>query len=141
MLISRETDYAIRILRKLQDGDLHAAGDVARSEYVPEAFAYKILNKLTRAEIVEAVRGNTGGYRLAKDLKSVTVHDLFMALGAQFYLNACLDPNKDCPWRDTHGHCAAHENLSVLQREIGSLLKKLSIQDLLKPRKKTIGAY
>lgn len=139
MLISRETDYAIRILRKLQDEDLHAAGDIARSEYVPEAFAYKILNKLARVEIVEAVRGNAGGYRLMKDLKSVTVYDLFVALGVGFYLNACLDPSKDCPWRDTHGHCAAHENLGVLQREMGELLKGLTIQDLLEPQEKIIG--
>ena len=139
MLISRETDYAIRILRKLQDGELHSSGDVSKSEYVPEAFAYKILNKLTKAGITEALRGHTGGYRLAKDLKDVRVYDLFVALDIGFYLNACLDPDKDCPWKETHEYCVVHENLNVLQNEMAKLLKALSVQDLLTPQEKILG--
>ena len=49
MVITRETDYALRILRALLDGKLHTAGQIAQDELLPQAFAYKILKKLEKA--------------------------------------------------------------------------------------------
>ena len=43
MVITRETDYALRILRALLDGELHTVGQLAQDELLPQAFAYKIL--------------------------------------------------------------------------------------------------
>ena len=57
MVITRETDYALRILRALLDGKLHTAGQIAQDELLPQAFAYKILKKLEKAGLVEVVRG------------------------------------------------------------------------------------
>ena len=48
MVITRETDYALRILRALLDGELHTVGEIAQAELLPQAFAYKILKKLER---------------------------------------------------------------------------------------------
>ena len=63
MVITRETDYALRILRALLDGKLHTAGQIAQDELLPQAFAYKILKKLEKAGLVEVVRGTAGGGR------------------------------------------------------------------------------
>ena len=52
MVITRETDYALRILRALLDGKLHTAGQIAQDELLPQAFAYKILKKLEKAGLV-----------------------------------------------------------------------------------------
>ena len=60
MVITRETDYALRILRALLDGKLHTAGQIAQDELLPQAFAYKILKKLEKAGLVEVVRGTAG---------------------------------------------------------------------------------
>lgn len=51
LVITRETDYALRILRALLDGELHAAGEIAQTELLPQAFAYKILKKLENARL------------------------------------------------------------------------------------------
>ena len=67
MVITRETDYALRLLRVLLDGELHAVRDIAESELVPQAFAYKILIKLSKAGLVRSVRGTAGGFRLCAD--------------------------------------------------------------------------
>ena len=58
MVITRETDYALRILRALLDGKLHTAGQIAQDELLPQAFAYKILKKLGEeaTEIVIAAK-------------------------------------------------------------------------------------
>ena len=56
MLIARETDYALRILRALQDRKLHTVKEITEAQMLPVAFTYKIVKKLA-AGLVEIVRG------------------------------------------------------------------------------------
>ena len=80
MVITRETDYALRILRALLDGKLHTAGQIAQDELLPQAFAYKILKKLEKAGLVEVVRGTAGGCRLSADLTGTSLSGVSMPL-------------------------------------------------------------
>ena len=52
-MITRETDYALRLLRTLRDGERRTAAEAAERELVPQSFAHKILKKLARAGFVE----------------------------------------------------------------------------------------
>lgn len=72
MIITRETDYALRILRVLLDGELHTVGQISQDELLPQSFAYKILKKLDKAGLIDVVRGTAGGCRLAADLSAVS---------------------------------------------------------------------
>ena len=47
MLITRETDYALRMLRVLLDEEKHSAAEMAETELIPVQFAYQILRKLS----------------------------------------------------------------------------------------------
>ena len=62
-MITRETDYALRLLRTLRDGERRTAAEAAERELVPQSFAHKILKKLARAGFVEVARGAEGGCR------------------------------------------------------------------------------
>ena len=46
MFITRETDYALRILRALADGNRRSLSQVCEQQMVPSSFAYKIIRKL-----------------------------------------------------------------------------------------------
>ena len=48
MLITRETDYALRMLRVLLDEEKHSAAEMAETELIPMQFAYQILRKRSR---------------------------------------------------------------------------------------------
>ena len=65
LLITRETDYALRILRALSDGELLTAKALTQKEAVPHQFAYKILKKLEGAGLIRITRG-----RLPADRRS-----------------------------------------------------------------------
>ncbi len=41
MLIARETDYALRILRALQDRKLHTVKEITEAQMLPMVFTYK----------------------------------------------------------------------------------------------------
>lgn len=43
MLITRRSDYAMRIFRALQDEKVHNVREICTKEDIPKAFAYKIL--------------------------------------------------------------------------------------------------
>ena len=131
MVITRETDYAIRILRALLDGELHTVGQLAQDELLPQAFAYKILKKLEKAGLVKVVRGTAGGCRLAADLARTSLYDLMMATGERSDLSACMDPDHQCPWRSSHGGCTVHCKLLEIQEKLDADLRSHSLEEIL----------
>ena len=76
MLITREVDYAMRILRALSDGEQMTAQSISDLHQVPKPFAYKIIKKLSRAGLVSITRGAEGRCSLSADLEQVTLHSL-----------------------------------------------------------------
>lgn len=133
MVINKETDYALRILRALTDGELHTAGQLSQEELLPQAFTYKILKKLERAGLVEVVRGVAGGCRLAvaADLEKTSLYDLMAVMEESSSLTACMDPQFQCPWRGRHGGCAVHGNLMRIQEKLDQELKGHSLREIL----------
>lgn len=131
MVITRETDYALRILRALLDGELHAAGEIAQTELLPQAFAYKILKKLEKAGLLEIRRGTAGGCRLTADLDQTSLYDLMLAMGERSGLSACMEPDYQCSWRSSHGGCGVHCRLLEIQRKLDAELRSHSLREIL----------
>ena len=57
MIITKETDYALRILRVLLDGEKHSVAEMSETELIPNQFAYQILRKLSAGNLVRVSRG------------------------------------------------------------------------------------
>ena len=131
MVITRETDYALRILRALLDGELHTAGQIAQEELLPQAFAYKIMKKLEKSGLVAVVRGPAGGCRLAADLDKTSLYDLMVAMGERSDLSSCMDPDYSCSWRSCHGGCGVHCKLLEIQKKLDTELQSHSLQEIL----------
>lgn len=131
MVITRETDYALRILRALLDGELHTVGDIARAELLPQAFAYKILKKLEKAGLLKILRGTAGGCRLTAELSRISLYDLMIAIGEHSSLSACMKPDYQCPWRSSHGGCGVHCKLLEIQRKLDAELRSHSLREIL----------
>ena len=131
MVITRETDYALRILRALLDGEVHAVGEISRTEFLPQAFAYKILKKLEKAGLLEIRRGTAGGCRLTADLDQTSLYDLMLAMGERSDLSACMEPDYQCPWRSSHGGCGVHCKLLEIQRKLDAELRSHSLREIL----------
>ena len=91
MMITRESDYAIRIIRALKDGELLPLEQICQRELVPKQFAYKILKKLERSGLVSIRRGAGGGCILNRSLADLTLLDIIKAADEEFFLNPCLD--------------------------------------------------
>ncbi|MDR1496761.1 MAG: Rrf2 family transcriptional regulator [Clostridiales Family XIII bacterium] len=132
MIITREIDYAIRILRRLQDGELTPTPEICKRENLPIHFVYRILKKLDNADIVDIARGKDGGAKLSGDLDSITMYDLVSALGERRYVSACTKPGYDCEYRRAHdGKCGVHEKLETMQDALDDMLKSKTMHEMI----------
>ena len=125
MIITKETDYALRILRVLLDGEKHSVAEMSETELIPNQFAYQILRKLSAGNLVRVSRGALGGCELSCDLDATSLYDLMGVVGERGILCACMEPGYECRWQDKHGRChplsagglAAKAGRGVLCRE------------------------
>jgi Rrf2 family protein len=115
MLLTKECDYAVRIVRCLSDMEKKAVLSICVEEHIPHPFAYKILKKLEHAGLVKAHRGSAGGYQLIKKADAITLLDIVTAVDNNLMINECLRDGYHCVNNTEERHCAMHSELSRLQ--------------------------
>jgi Rrf2 family protein len=82
MRISAKEDYAVRagLELALADGGPLKREQIAQAQSIPTAFLQNILVELRHAEVVEALRGRDGGFRLARPASEITVAEVVRAV-------------------------------------------------------------
>jgi Rrf2 family protein len=83
MRVSAKSDYALRALIELagrEDGAPVSAEELGRLQDIPHGFLQAILADLRRAGVVMSQRGQSGGWRMARDPGTVTVADVIRAV-------------------------------------------------------------
>ncbi|MBS45266.1 MAG: transcriptional regulator [Nocardioides sp.] len=83
MRVSAKSDYALRALIEMAtrvDGRAVSAEELGRSQDIPHGFLQAILADMRRAGIVRSQRGQSGGWRLAREAGSVSVADVIRAV-------------------------------------------------------------
>ena len=98
MDISRKTDYALRMLSMLVNGedDLLSVRTAAEQVDVPYSFARSIQHGLVQAGIIESLRGVRGGMRLRVDPKEVTIRQIVEAVQGPLVMNDCTVEDGVC---------------------------------------------
>lgn len=129
MLFTRESDYAIRIVRALKDEEKLTIKTICEREKLPEAFAYKIIKKLSKSGIVEIKRGANGGYVLNKNLKDLTLYDVVVSVEPDFAVMECI--NTFCSRNGAKGMCKVHKELVYIQKQVENLLKRKTLEEIL----------
>ncbi|TDH34507.1 iron-responsive transcriptional regulator RirA [Pseudohoeflea suaedae] len=134
MRLTRQTNYAIRILMYCgaNKGQLSRIAEIAKAYNVSELFLFKILQPLTKAGLVETVRGRNGGIRLARPAEEITLVDVVTVTEENFAMAECFENDMaDCPLVDSCGLNGA------LRKALGAffeVLSQYSIDDLVKSR-------
>ena len=129
MIITRRSDYAIRILRALKDGKIHNVREICDEEEIPRAFAYKIIREMEQSELVKSERGNQGGYYLNKSLDDLTMYDVVSITEEDLAIVHCM---KEPCSRDTDDiPCKVHQEMERLQEILNAELKSKKISDII----------
>lgn len=92
-LYSKGCEYAIRALvymaQKRDEPNLRAK-DICRKARIPESFTRKVFQSLVKGKYLEAVPGNGGGYRLAKDPRKISILEIVEAVDGRRTFDRCL---------------------------------------------------
>jgi len=113
----KKTQYALMCLAYLAEHPQRACSREVAGEYaLPLPIVMNLLKLLHRSGWVSSERGVKGGYRLAVDLQSVSLHDLMRCLGR---------PEPEI--LDTIAPLAA------LRFKLGRFLKDVKLSDLVLP--------
>ena len=129
MLITRRSDYALRICRVLKDNSIHNVTEICRAEEVPKAFAYKILREMEQKGIVDSERGNRGGYFLKASLDEITLYDVVRELDDDVSLTHCM--REACNRNTQEEPCLMHQEIARIQKILEIEMNRRSIAEIL----------
>lgn len=98
MQLTMFSDYALRVLMYTDvAGDRLVTIDEIASVYgISRAHLMKVVNALTRAGYLEAVRGRSGGLRLAKSADRILLSDVLRSTEPHFDLVECFSTGNQC---------------------------------------------
>jgi Rrf2 family transcriptional regulator, nitric oxide-sensitive transcriptional repressor len=98
MQLTKFSDYALRVLMYA-----HAAGDrrvtieeMAASYRISRAHLMKVVNALTRAGYLTAVRGRSGGLMLARPAETIRLGEVIRSTEPDFALVECFATGNRC---------------------------------------------
>lgn len=130
MLVTRETDYAIRcVLYLARNRDqVSSVGAIAESMKIPKSFLAKILQRLVREGIAESLRGMRGGFRLLRQPENMTLLEVFTAMQGVAPVNTCAIDKRRCRMSSA---CAVHAIWAEIRSDVERRLSAQKISDLV----------
>jgi Rrf2 family protein len=131
MFITKESDYAVRIIRELKDGERKTVEHICRQENIPFQYGYKILKKLEMGGLVRSYRGANGGYALAKEPVGITLFDVITAINEELLLFECLGHGFDCPRNRGENSCGVHSEFGRIQGIMLASLKEKPLSEFV----------
>lgn len=97
MMISTKGRYALRVMLDLMEhstGEYIPLKDIAQRQDISIKYLENILSSLSRVDLVDAVRGKGGGYRLSKPPEEYTVGEIVRLAEGDMAVVACLRGGK-----------------------------------------------
>ena len=130
MFLSRTCEYAVRVLAalaELPDGTCAPVTDLARSACAPAPATGKVLQQLARHGFVRSSRGRGGGFRLARDPATISLHNIFSAINGPEALSRCAVGFGDCSETTP---CPLHEHWNPVRQQMCRYLEQTSLADM-----------
>jgi Rrf2 family protein len=127
-MFSKSTEYALRatiyIAQKSNEEKKLSIGLISKAIGSPASFTAKILQNLTRAKIVNAVRGPNGGFYLTQKAKKLSVRSILEAMNEDKILKKCVLGLKKC---SEEKPCPMHNQYKFIKENLVELFESKTI--------------
>jgi len=127
-MLSQTATYALRAMGYLanQDSDEPVLSAlIAREMEIPQNFLSKILNRLTQAGMIEAIRGRNGGVKLAKPASEIKLYDVVNLFMAVDDYKKCMLGLNQCD-----GSCGLHLRWRIISEQFDKILNETTIDQI-----------
>lgn len=131
MKISSKGRYAVRIMAQLAKNPIEyiSANELSIKQEISAKYLEQILKLLTKAKLVESLRGAQGGYKLTRKVEEYSIADILQVTDDLPKLAPCLVDNSYCSRSDNCDSIGCWEHLSLI---IVNYLKGVSLADIIK---------
>lgn len=117
MMISTKGRYALRVMLDLaghRESGYIPLAEIAARQKISEKYLESILSVLSKAGMLDALRGKGGGYRLAKAPEDYSVYDILCLTEGTLAPVACLEAGQNC---ENAGACSTVSALARAGRD------------------------
>ncbi len=136
MKLSAQEEYGLRcLLYMARHGEerSHSIPEISRSEGLSVPNVAKLMRILRLGGLVDSVRGQAGGYMLARPADQVSVSEILSLLGGSFFGPHFCDRHAGLERNCAHtGDCSVRLLWSAVQKTLDGILSKTTLRDLLK---------
>jgi Rrf2 family protein len=136
MKLSAQEEYGLRcLLYMARHGEerSHSIPEISRAEGLSVPNVAKLMRILRLGGLVESVRGQAGGYMLARPAEQTTVSEVLSLLGGSFFGPHFCDRHSGLDRSCAHlGDCSVRLLWSAIQKKLDGILSQTTLHDLLK---------
>ncbi|MBN8693140.1 MAG: Rrf2 family transcriptional regulator [Bacteroidetes bacterium] len=137
-MFSKACEYAIRatiyVAEQSNLGKRVSLKEIAAAIDSPEAFTAKILQQLSRAEIIDSVKGPSGGFSIEKKkAHQLKIGKIVLAIDGDSIYKGCGLGFKECSEKRP---CPVHHKFKKVRDELRHMLETTSIYELSKELEK-----
>lgn len=131
-MFSKACEYAIRsavyIAMQSLAGRRVSVTEIAEEIDSPIAFTAKILQQLSRNNIIQSAKGPTGGFEInRKEMDSIKLNMIVQAIDGDKIYVGCGLGLKEC---NAEKPCPLHDKFVDIRTELSKMLKNTSLYDL-----------
>ncbi len=136
MKFSSTEEYGLRCMlqmaKKGEKGNSTLV-ELAQKENLTPAHVAKIMGFLRKGGLVRSLRGQSGGYQLARPAEEIDVNEVLEALGGKFFSKEeyCASPSGEYQVCIHSMDCAIRSLWTGLEQSISGYLKKCKLSDLV----------
>jgi Rrf2 family protein len=135
MKLSAQEEYGLRCLLRVArtgKGESLTIPEIGRAEGLSVPYVAKLMRVLRQGNFVRSVRGQAGGYSLARPPEDIAVGEVLALLGGRLFEPDFCDQfsglNKIC----THSiDCSIRSLWRAMQGAVDSVLARLTLHDLV----------
>ncbi|MEO7266313.1 MAG: Rrf2 family transcriptional regulator [Ferruginibacter sp.] len=130
-MFSKATEYALRatiyIAQKSTEENKLGIEEIAKAIDSPQSFTAKILQTLTRENVISAIRGPNGGFFISEKAKKLPARAVLLAMGEDEVLEKCVLGLKKCSEIQP---CPMHDQYKSIKQQLIKLFVTKTIHQL-----------
>ncbi len=135
MKLSAQEEYGLRCLLTLaraEPGTSVTIPQIAEAERISSPNVAKLLRVLKRSGYVVALRGQSGGYALARKAGQINVGEVLASLGGRIFdAGFCGRHSSATRGCGHNSDCSVRSVWRLVQRAVDDVLSRLTLADLL----------
>lgn len=128
--ITRRTEYGLMAALHMMDcGDnLVSAKELSEIYHIPREILAKVLQRMAAGELISAVKGASGGYRLAADPRSITLTRLIEVIEGPVGIVDCVaGRDKRCL---AIQNCTIRHFMAVINKKILAVMDEVTLEKI-----------